>query len=65
MPSATRTGINTRLRNRHSVEQTIDVPSDAIQTPAVNMDAVIAEHLEHEDHLIDEDDSEEGTGDET
>ena len=61
MPSATRTGVNTRLHNRHSVEQTIDVPSDAIQTPVINMDAVIAQNLEHEDHLIDEDDSEEGT----
>lgn len=63
MPTSTRRQVNTRIRNRHSAEQTIDVPSDAMQTPTVNMDAVIAENMEHEDHLIDEDDSDEGTSD--
>lgn len=57
MPTATRRQWH---RNRHSAEQTIDVPSDVQQTPTLDMDAVIAENMEHMEHDIDEDESDEG-----
>ena len=51
---------HTRFRNRHSAEQTIEVPSDAPPTQTIDMDAAIAENMEHEDQDIDEDESDEG-----
>ena len=59
MPTATR---RQGHRNRHSAEQTIEVPSDIIATPNVDMDAVVAHNINMEpnEQDIDEDESEEG-----
>lgn len=67
MPTATRRQAHIGFRNRHSAEQTIEVPSDALPTEHVDMDAALAENMEHEDQDqdIDEDESDEGIASQT
>lgn len=61
MPTSTRRQAHSRFRNRHSAEQTVEVPGDVVPTPTVDLNAATVEIMEHEDQLIDEDESDEGT----
>ena len=60
MPTAPPRQAQTRLRNRHSTEQVVELSSDALPTQTLDMDALMAEAEQESRDIIDEDISDEG-----